>query len=80
MEFKRGGGIWEGLKSYDSAQAAVVRLTSLLLASHNSDSQSVNRLPKSIIALLFVVVICILLYMCSCCHALDSFANKIYDI
>ena len=38
----------------------VLRLTLLLLLSHNSDSQSVNRLPKSIVVLLFAVVICVL--------------------
>ena len=31
-----------------------------LLLSHNSDSQSVNRLPKSVVVLLFAVVICVL--------------------
>ena len=27
MEFKSGGGIWEGLKLYDSAQSAAVALS-----------------------------------------------------
>ena len=34
--------------------------TSLLLLLHNSGSQSVNSLPKSIAVLLFAVVICVL--------------------
>ena len=67
VELESGRGIWEELKSNRFAQQAavcsfcrVLRLTSLLLLSHNSDSQSVNRLPKSIVVLLFAVVICVL--------------------
>ena len=66
-----GRGMWEELKSNCDAHAQlgmpaavcsfcrVLRSTLLLLLSHNSDSQSVNRLPKSIV-LLFAVVIWIL--------------------
>ena len=69
-------GIWEELKSHCDAHAQsniwhvgscvqlafcrVLHSTLLLLLSHNLDSQSVNRLPKSIIVLLFGVVICVL--------------------
>ena len=66
VEIESGRGIWEELKSNRFAQRAavcsfcrVLRSTSLLLL-HNSDSQSVNRLPKSIVVLLFAVVICVL--------------------
>ena len=67
-----GRGIWEELKSNCDAHAQsgmpatvcsfcrVLRSTLLLLLSHNLDSQSVNRLPKSIVVLLFAVVICML--------------------
>ena len=73
MHALSGCGIWEELKSnYDThAQLGmlaaavctfcrVLHSTLLLLLSHNSDSQSVNRLPKSIVVLLFAVVICVL--------------------
>ena len=67
-----GRSIWEELKSNCDAHASqacrqlsysfcrVLRSTLLLLLSHNSDSQSVNRLPKSFVVLPFVVVICVL--------------------
>ena len=72
-----GCGIWEELKSnhdghgqsgYGMSAAVcsfyrVLRSTLLMLLSHNLDSQSVNRLPKSIVVnLLFavIVVICVL--------------------
>ena len=66
-----GRGIWKELKLNCVAHAQsgmpaavcsfcrVLRLTLLLLLLHNSDSQSVNRLPKSIVALPFTVVICV---------------------
>ena len=67
-----GRSIWEELKSNCDTQAQlgmlaavcsfcrVLRSTLLLLLSHNSGSQSVNRLPKSIVVLPFAVVICVL--------------------
>ena len=68
-----GCGIWEELKSNCGTHAQlgmpaaavctfcrVLRSTLLLLLSHNLDSQSVNRLPKSIGILPFKVVICVL--------------------
>ena len=59
-----GCGIWEELKSNCVAQSGscvqllsrVLRSTLLQLFSHNSDSQLVNTLPKSIVVLLFIFV------------------------
>ena len=73
MHALSGCGIWEELKSNCDTHAQlgmpaaavctfcrVLRSTLLLLLSHNLDSQSVNRLPKSIVVLPFTVAICVL--------------------
>ena len=80
-EFKHGRGIWEELKSYHSAQsaaAAMLRSAFDFVAVDLAQFRLVNRLPKSIIVLLYVVVICIL-FSYNCCHTpnkLDSSANR----
>ena len=71
-------GIWEELKSNCVAQlGSCVQLLlrsafDVFVLSHNSDSKSVSRWPKSIVILLFTVVICALHSCCLCCHALNS--------
>ena len=80
MRQPSGCGIWDELK-LNCVTIAMVLLSRaaacsfcrvlrsillLLLLSHNSDFQSVNRLPKSIVVLLFTVVICVLFVAVAC--------------
>ena len=57
-------GTWEELKSNCVAQSGSCVSRSafdfVAVVAHKSDSQSVNRLPKSIVILLFAVVIWVL--------------------
>ena len=57
MEFGSGHGVWEHGVNCSSVPSHVLFD---FIAVDNLDAEIVNRLPRSIIVLLFVVVICFL--------------------